>query len=442
MSDENTPKLRLRPKLAGGPPPITPAPLNPPPPLPEEVPSEESASEPLAVWPESKATPPRAKLSLKPEVPAAADGAASLPKSAPLTDPAPAWSPVPMSGDSPDPKLFSPPTPAKPLLVPRKPAPVPPEEVKSRSDSGATPPFVVDLGGEKKLPAVLNAPPPPRIKLSIPASETWPAVLDAPPPAGLSPVTASPFDKEGEPAEITAIRKASTFPFPAPTAKFPPLPGLGTSVGTEPTEAVAPEGFLKKLLLIGAVVFLLLAGGAAFAYFKFFAKPKDAAAPEVPPAQAEAQPQPTPSSKVKQMMAKAQEEQLAPLNEVLVAEPAPAPAKPVATSTPPATAQVQAAQTSPAPSATPVPEVVTTPPPAPVKPPPPAPSLAFKAWVINLKIRGVRGGDAQRVFIDKTSYVPGDVVNQQLGIIFTGYDESTRMLSFQDKTGARFERRH
>ena len=62
--------------------------------------------------------------------------------------------------------------------------------------------------------------------------------------------------------------------------------------------------------------------------------------------------------------------------------------------------------------------------------------------MINLRIRGVRGGDSQRVTIDKTTYVPGDIVNQSLGISFAGYDEETRMLTFRDKTGATFERRH
>jgi hypothetical protein len=248
-------------------------------------------------------------------------------------------------------------------------------------------------------------------------------------------VPASPKGAEAEPAEITAIRKASTFPFPSPTAKFPPLPGLSTSAASEPPESAAREGFLKKLLLIGGAVFLLLAGGAAFAYFKFFAKP--AAKPGTAAAPATAQPAPAPAgSKVKQMMDKVQQEQFAPLNEVVAADPAANPANPIAATTVPDPARTTETATPPAP------EAALTPPPAPVKPPPPPPSLAFKAWVANLKIRGVRGGDAQRVFIEKTSYVPGDVVNLQLGIMFVGYDEGTRMLTFQDKTGATFERRH
>lgn len=432
MSDETTPKFRLRPKLAGGPPAATPIP--PPPPLPPPVEadsSDESSSEPMAVWPEAKPAATRPKLALKPDATAPTDEGSGSAKPAPLNDPAP----VPPTAERS--VAFPPPAPVKPVLVPRakptlSPAPV---ETKGPADTGATPPFVVDEGGEKKLPAVLNAPPPPKIKVAIPVTETWPAVLDAPPPPGLAPVPVSPKGAEAEPAEITAIRKASTFPFPAPTAKFPPLPGLSTSAGSEPPESTAPERLLKKLLLIGGLVLLLLAGGAVFAYFKFFAKP--AAAPV--PAAVRSEPTPAPAgSKVKQMMDKVQQEQQAPLNEVVAADPSAAPANPVAATTAPGSAPASTVETA----VVPAPEAALTPPPVPVKPPPPPPSLAFKAWVANLKIRGVRGGEAQRVFIDKTSYVPGDVVNPQLGITFVGYDEETRLLKFQDKTGATFERRH
>ena len=438
MSDENVPKLRLRPKLAGGPP----APPTPPPAPPkiEEQP-EDSSSEPLAVWPEAKPTALRAKLSLKSDTVAPTDEASGATKITPQNAPRSAASPAHMADPSVDSSSFAPPAPAKPLLVPRaKPTLIPtPEEAKASADPGATPPFGAPATGEKKLPAVLNAPPPPKIKVAIPTTETWPAVLDAPPQSGLSPVTPLPKEAtaEPEPAEITAMRKASTFPFPSPTAKFPPLPGLGAPGGTEPAELAAPESFLKKLLLIGGAAIVLLAVGAAFVYFKFFAKPS--AKPSAPPAPIATKTQPAPAqaeSKAKQMIDKVQQEQLAPLNEVVTAEPPPAKPAPANVAPEPAAAQTnEPAATSPV-------EAVVAPPPAPVKPPPPPPpSMAFKAWVINLKIRGVRGGDAQRVFIDKISYVPGDVVNQQLGIIFAGYDENTRMLKFQDKTGATFERR-
>ncbi|HEY8993169.1 MAG TPA: hypothetical protein VIM71_00670, partial [Lacunisphaera sp.] len=75
-------------------------------------------------------------------------------------------------------------------------------------------------------------------------------------------------------------------------------------------------------------------------------------------------------------------------------------------------------------------------------PPPPAPSIAFRGWVENLKISGVRGGANPRIFVGGTSYQPGDLVNPQLGITFVGYNDGTRMLTFRDKSGASVERRN
>ncbi len=75
-------------------------------------------------------------------------------------------------------------------------------------------------------------------------------------------------------------------------------------------------------------------------------------------------------------------------------------------------------------------------------PPPPVASAAFKAWVENARIGGVRAGSNTRVFIDRTSYAVGDLVNPQLGIIFEGYNAETRMLTFKDATGAKVERRN
>ena len=60
----------------------------------------------------------------------------------------------------------------------------------------------------------------------------------------------------------------------------------------------------------------------------------------------------------------------------------------------------------------------------------------------NLRIRGVRAGAATRVFIDRTSYAVGDLVNPTLGITFDGYNAETRMLTFKDGTGAKVDRRN
>ena len=325
-----------------------------------------------------------------------------------------------------DPTAFPPPA-TKPLQVAPRLRPSL-SASNAEKDSGAVPPFPMPVDKDK-LPAVLDAPPPARLTAAPAVQETWPAVLNAPPPPGLAP-TIIPNPTDEEPAEITAIRKASTFPFPSPTAKFPPLPGLAPTGDTAAPESVEQESFLKKLLLIGALVILVL-GCVVFVSIKFLIKPPaKATAPTVAAAPAKT-PLPPSSPATTQTPAKVP----VSVETVVTVETAPVPPEPV---------KPEVALTTPAPTPAVAQEPVAAPEPPPVvvKPPPPQPSLAFKAWVINLRIRGVRGGDAQRVFIDKTSYVPGDVVNQQLGIIFTGYDESTRMLTFQDKTGAVFERRH
>ncbi|HWA28085.1 MAG TPA: hypothetical protein VG734_20710, partial [Lacunisphaera sp.] len=97
----------------------------------------------------------------------------------------------------------------------------------------------------------------------------------------------------------------------------------------------------------------------------------------------------------------------------------------------------------PAVATTPEPKPEEVKPAAPPKPPPAPPaSIAFRGWVENLKIAGVRGGANPRVFVGKSSYSPGDLVNPQLGITFDGYNPETRMLTFKDKTGAKVERRN
>ena len=137
----------------------------------------------------------------------------------------------------------------------------------------------------------------------------------------------------------------------------------------------------------------------------------------------------------------AKEQAEAPVKEVMeadsTAKPAetkPTDAKPVDNKANPAPATVATADAKPAEEAKPV---------APPKPPPPPPpSVAFRGWVENLKISGVRGGANPRVFVGKSSYQKGDLVNPQLGIIFEEYNDQTRMIVFKDKTGAKVERRN
>ena len=150
----------------------------------------------------------------------------------------------------------------------------------------------------------------------------------------------------------------------------------------------------------GAIAAAVVLGGGFFAYLKLTAPPP-------PP------PRPKVVVKPKPPVEKAPEP-------VVVAEtPKPEPAAEV-----------------PKPAEKPAPVVPAAP------PPPPAASLAFKAWVENLKISGVRAGAAPKVFIGGTAYAPGDLVNPQLGISFVGYNPETRMIHFKDASGATVERRN
>jgi hypothetical protein len=64
------------------------------------------------------------------------------------------------------------------------------------------------------------------------------------------------------------------------------------------------------------------------------------------------------------------------------------------------------------------------------------PSAAFKKWATKLKIGGMRPGANPRVFIERTTYEVGDLVEPQMGIRFEGYNPETRLLRFRDRSGA------
>lgn len=65
---------------------------------------------------------------------------------------------------------------------------------------------------------------------------------------------------------------------------------------------------------------------------------------------------------------------------------------------------------------------------------------AFRSWVDNVKISGVRVGSNPRILVGKVSFNRGDVVDEKLGIVFVGYDQDRRMVRFQDSSGAILER--
>jgi len=65
---------------------------------------------------------------------------------------------------------------------------------------------------------------------------------------------------------------------------------------------------------------------------------------------------------------------------------------------------------------------------------------AFRTWVNNVRISGVRVSANPRILIGKVSFNQGDVVDEKLGIIFVGYDKERYVVRFQDSSGAILER--
>lgn len=223
---------------------------------------------------------------------------------------------------------------------------------------------------------------------------------------------------------------------------LPPPPQVATGDAAAPaTPPVADGGKKKKLMLVGGAAVVL--AGLGFGVMSFLASPapepppvRKAAVPAAPAAQPPAAPDSTgPIGTTKQMIAQAQTAHADPTSEAAGASP---PAAPGNGGEPAAAAPTAANSPAAAPAAGAIAPAVI----APVPSAPPPASAAFKAWVQNLKISGVRGGANPRVFIERTAYGPGDLVNPQLGISFESYNVETRMLLFRDKSGAVVERRN
>lgn len=254
-------------------------------------------------------------------------------------------------------------------------------------------------------------PPPPRIEA---ASE---APFAAPVPA---PVFVDP-EQSVMPAPVAGPRTLTARPFPPPPANFPPPPAGGVRPAPPWAHSGVRVSAPKKnigLIVGGVVVVLLMLGGGFFAYKKFTTAPasEPIASPKVVAKPAVSAPA------VQALVEQAKQQAAAPINEVLATAPT-TEAKP---------AQAKGVEAPPVPAPAPV-EVELPPPPA---------SAAFKAWVDNLRVGGIRPGANPRVFIGGNSYLVGDVINSQLGIIFDSYNADTRKLTFRDKTGAKVDRRN
>jgi hypothetical protein len=359
MSEENVPKLRLKPKLAA-----EPVIVPPPPVVAPAAPVQTPAS------PEPKAVRLKPKLA-----PTPAQESAPTPPAAPAdTGALPPWGatgafPPPITAtDSPVEPL--PPvekSAAKFMLRPKAPPEAPP------ADAPAFPPPAAEIPAPAPVP-----------RDTIPA----PLFIDAEVGGGI-PSTVPP--------------SLTSRPFPPPPGNFPPPPGSENRPvppWSQPKVAAKGSGGkFVKLGLVGLIVVAIL-GGGFFAYKKFLARRLPA--------------EPVVASKPPEASAPAVEETKA---ETPPVEAAPKATVPIVGKAPPAPKPVEADE-------------------------PPPPSAAFKAWVDNLRVGGVRAGANTRVFIGGTAYAPGEMVNPQLGITFEGYNAETRHLIFKDKTGATIQRRN
>lgn len=175
------------------------------------------------------------------------------------------------------------------------------------------------------------------------------------------------------------------------------------------------------------VLLVIVVGGAAWVAYRTFLAP---AAPSPTPSQTAAAPAAEaarrgPIATTEATIAKAAEAR-APLEELTGGASAAAVEQEASVAAAPASDAIQAE--APLPQKT--------------SPATPEPGVAFKSWVQGVRISSVRAGSSPRVSIEQTAYGAGDLVNPQLGIRFVGYDADTRMLRFQDRTGAVVERRY
>lgn len=196
----------------------------------------------------------------------------------------------------------------------------------------------------------------------------------------------------------------------------PPAAPLATaaSVPASPDFAARARKIQRAALLILAVGVIIFAGVASIAFPRIRALEKAFLADQRP-ASEETTETPPPAA----------QQPAAP------AAPVAAPASPSAATPPPTeTSPANPATTSPAAPAIPASET------------PGGPSVAFRAWVQDIKIAGVRTGQSPRILLGRSSFSVGDVVHPELGIVFDGYDPARRMLRFKDATGATVERRH
>ena len=447
MSDESPP-LRIKPRLKSDNPPDAPA-ASP-------APAESGAA-------------PRITLRPKLSVPAApAPAPTPSPAAAPAPPPAAA---VPAPGES-APAAERPRLKPRLTVEPAAQAPAEPQASAASAESAPHPAAAPEAPKFKLKPKGVESPP-----ATLPVVSTPPVPAEAPPAASVeapppppeeTPAVDTP-EAEAVPAPEPAADAAPAPPPPVPKLKitFPPRP-VPAAGGAEGAPAAIPRPSIpkakrprpSKVVLIGgaAAAFLLLAGGGYFAYELWFSPP-----PPPPPIVARPKPKPVtppaspavatvdpaakagpvvtsnPASMAGKMIDKAQNVaagQSAAIDAsdgLLEKRPSGATA---AAAKPGAPSEENMDKTkaviAPGILATTNDVVVTT-----------EASPAFRAWAANVKIAGVfPGRTPPRAVINSRAIDAGQIVDDALGIVFESVDADRNVLVFRDKTGAKVVRKY
>ena len=306
------------------------------------------------------------------------------------------------------------PTPAAPPAEPPVPVGAPePPSLPAREDKGEAgiklklkPKVVPPPGSIPPAPAQAALTPP----APTPEVSEVPAAYHPPFPPPPAPPGTRPF------VRIEAKSGAAVPPPPAPPPAPVPEPPLLTSVEAKPPNLRLG---LVTILLFGIVV-IVFSGIGYRTYKKLTTMPAKPVPQSVlkatpaPPATKPAAPT-TPEGravqKAREVVAAVSANRTGPANEVMEST------------------RGSTAVAPKAPSAAASPAVV-------------APSQRFRMFIDRLKVGGVRVGPPARMFLGGVTYKPGDVIDQELGVVFVNVDVTAQEMVFRDGTGAEVRRRY
>lgn len=396
-SSSSEPAAPAVPPAASTPPPTPPAPVTPPPPAP--------AAE----------TPERSRLRAKPRLNITEDPA----------EPAAADTPPAAPADLP-PAVSTPP-PAAPAPEPAESAPL--KLRLQNPQASATPP-------PPRAPESANLPPLPPLPPSVPP-------VPPPPPANLPPPPPPPASTEVDlpplpptPPDFSSAEENVTLRPPDHLVPHISAPQPVREIEKQVRAPVSAASLRKKksplkAVLIIAAVLLVVVGGFWFAgtaiYQKFFAE--DVA--EVTQLPAKLVDKAHGAVEDRRALEQARVDAMgegreAPTQRAIGPAPTPTPeATPAAT---------DGTVTAYAPGEAAAPEVR-------VEPAAPQPGPEFIAFVESARIGGVFQGSPARAFVNGRTVRAGETIDERLGVVFVGLDDSRLRLIFRDATGAEIIRK-